>query len=59
MYGWVDSDKKRHCTYAQTLRELRKKEAEINRNKVTASAVPEAICAWMMCTISGKRTRSV
>ena len=33
MYRWVDSDKKRHCTYAQTLRELRKKEAEINRNK--------------------------
>ena len=33
MYRWIDSDKKRHCTYAQTLRELRKKEAEINRNK--------------------------
>lgn len=33
MYRWVDNDKKRHCTYAQTLRELRQKEAEINRNK--------------------------
>ena len=33
MYRWVDSNKKRHCTYAQTLHELRKKEAEINRNK--------------------------
>ena len=33
MYRWIDGDKKRHCTYAQTLRELRKKEAEINRNK--------------------------
>ena len=52
MYRWVDGDKKRHCTYAQTLRELRKKEAMV-------SAAPEAICAWMMCTISGKRTRSV
>lgn len=33
MYRWIDGDKKRHCTYAQTLRELRKKEEEINRNK--------------------------
>lgn len=34
MYRWVDSDKKRHCTYAQTLTELRKKEKEITRNMV-------------------------
>ena len=31
--GGLMAIKKRHCTYAQTLRELRKKEAEINRNK--------------------------
>ena len=33
MYRWADNDKKRHCVYAQTLAELRKKEKEINRNK--------------------------
>ena len=34
MYRWVDSDKKRHCVYAQTLDALRVKEKEIIRNKV-------------------------
>ena len=34
MYRWVDSDKKRHCVYAQTLAELRIKEKEIIRNRV-------------------------
>lgn len=34
MYRWVDSDKKRHCVYAQTLAELRIKEKDIIRNRV-------------------------
>lgn len=34
MYRWVDSDKKRHCVYAQTLEELRIKEKDIIRNRV-------------------------
>lgn len=31
-YRWTDSNGKRHCVYADTLTELRKKEKEINRN---------------------------
>ena len=31
-YRWTDSNGKRHCVYAATLAELRKKEKEINRN---------------------------
>lgn len=44
MYRWIDSDKKRHCTYAQTLRELRKKKRKSTVIKAMVSAAPEVTC---------------
>lgn len=58
-YRWTDSNGKRHCVYAATLAELRKKEKEINHNVDDGINTEKAICGWMISTLGGRAIRLV